>query len=61
MNGSATLTHDGPPGAVIVEAAIANFTVTPSIIQPVKFEARPALHDQLRLLNTVGIYQQHIL
>ena len=38
LNGSATLTHDGPPGAVIAEAAIANFAVTPNIIQPVKFE-----------------------
>ena len=38
LNGSATLTHDGPPGAIIAEAAIANFAVTPNIIQPVKFE-----------------------
>ena len=37
LNGSATLTHNAPPGAVIAEAAIANFAVTPNIIQPVRF------------------------
>ena len=38
LNGAARFTHDGSPGSVIAEAAIANFTVTPNIIQPVKFQ-----------------------
>lgn len=38
LNGAARFTHDGSPGSLIAEAAIANFTVTPSIIQPVKFQ-----------------------
>jgi hypothetical protein len=43
--GTATFTHDGPPGAVIVEAAIANFSSNPAYVQPVKFEAvRQATH-----------------
>ena len=43
--GTATFTHDGPPGAVIVEAAIANFSSSPAYVQPVKFEAvRQATH-----------------
>ena len=31
--------HDGPPGALTVEADIANFSSVPAFIQPVKFEA----------------------
>jgi uncharacterized repeat protein (TIGR01451 family) len=37
--GTARFVHDGPPGAVTAEAAIANFSITPSYIQPVKFQA----------------------
>lgn len=37
--GTARFTHDGPPGAVLIEAAIANFSLTPPYIQPVKFDA----------------------
>ena len=37
--GTAKFTHNGPPGAVIVEAAIANFSSNPAYVQPVKFEA----------------------
>lgn len=40
LNGSATLTHNGTPGAIICEAAIANFSVAPGVIQPVKFQRR---------------------
>jgi uncharacterized repeat protein (TIGR01451 family) len=36
--GTARLTHDGPPGALLAEAAIANFSTTPAYIQPVKFK-----------------------
>jgi uncharacterized repeat protein (TIGR01451 family) len=37
--GAARFTHDGPPGALVIEAAIANFSISPPYIQPVKFEA----------------------
>lgn len=37
--GTATLVHDGPPGAIQATAAIANFSSTPAYVQPVKFEA----------------------
>jgi len=37
--GTARLTHDGPPGAFVAEAAIANFSITPAYVQPVKFQA----------------------
>jgi hypothetical protein len=37
--GNARLTHDGPPGAIVAVAAIANFTSTPAYVQPVKFLA----------------------
>jgi len=37
--GTARFTHDGPPGAVIAEAAIANFSISPAYVQPVKFLA----------------------
>ena len=36
--GTARLTHNGPPGAILAEAAIANFTITPAYIQPVKMQ-----------------------
>ena len=36
--GTAKLTHDGPPGAIAVEAAIANFSFSPAYAQPVKFQ-----------------------
>jgi hypothetical protein len=39
LTGTARLTHDGPPGALTVEADIANFTTSPAYIQPVRFEA----------------------
>lgn len=35
--GTARFTHDGPPGAFVVEAAVANFSLTPTYVQPVKF------------------------
>jgi uncharacterized repeat protein (TIGR01451 family) len=37
--GTARFVHDGPPGAVVAEAAIANFTISPAYVQPVKFQA----------------------
>jgi uncharacterized repeat protein (TIGR01451 family) len=37
--GTARLTHDGPPGAIVAEAAIANFTISPAYVQPVKLQA----------------------
>jgi len=37
--GTATVSHDGPPGAILVEADIANFTLSPPYIQPVKFQS----------------------
>jgi len=37
--GTARFTHDGPPGAIVVEAAIANFSISPAYVQPVKFQA----------------------
>jgi len=37
--GTARFTHDGPPGAVVAEAAIANFAISPAYVQPVKFQA----------------------
>ena len=37
--GTARFTHDGPPGAFIVEADIANFTFTPAYVQPVRFRS----------------------
>jgi hypothetical protein len=35
--GIAIFTHTGPPGAILADAAIANFTITPPYNQPVKF------------------------
>jgi hypothetical protein len=37
--GTARFTHDGPPGAIVAEAAIANFSISPAYVQPVKFQA----------------------
>jgi uncharacterized repeat protein (TIGR01451 family) len=37
--GTARFTHNGPPGAVLIESAIANFTISPAYVQPVKFQA----------------------
>jgi hypothetical protein len=37
--GTAKMTHDGPPGAILVEADIANFSLSPPYIQPVKFQS----------------------
>jgi hypothetical protein len=39
LTGTATFTHDGPPGAVSAEAAIANFSLNPAYVQPVKFQS----------------------
>jgi uncharacterized repeat protein (TIGR01451 family) len=39
QTGTARFTHDGPPGAIIAETAIANFSISPAYVQPVKFEA----------------------
>jgi uncharacterized repeat protein (TIGR01451 family) len=36
--GTARFTHDGPPGALVIEAAIANFSISPAYVQPVKFQ-----------------------
>jgi hypothetical protein len=37
-SGTAKFTHNGPPGAILAEAAIANFTITPTpYFQAVKF------------------------
>lgn len=35
--GTARLSHDGPPGSVVVESAIANFTFASPYVQPVRF------------------------
>lgn len=40
-NGAARFTHDGSPGSVLAEAAIANFAVPPGVIQPVRFQVVP--------------------
>jgi uncharacterized repeat protein (TIGR01451 family) len=37
--GSARFTHNGPPGAIVTEAAIANFSLNPAYVQPVRFQA----------------------
>jgi len=37
--GTARFTHDGPPGSILAEAAIANFAISPAYVQPVKFQA----------------------
>jgi len=45
QTGTARLAHDGPPGAIVAEAAIANFSISPSYVQPVKFQpVREAAH-----------------
>ncbi|PYQ07253.1 MAG: hypothetical protein DMF82_04305 [Acidobacteria bacterium] len=36
--GTARFTHDGPPGAVVAEAAIASFSLNPPYVQPVKLQ-----------------------
>jgi len=38
QTGTARFTHDGPPGAIIAEAAIARFSTSPAYVQPVKFQ-----------------------
>jgi uncharacterized repeat protein (TIGR01451 family) len=35
--GTAKFTHNGPPGSLVLEAAIANFAISPAYVQPVKF------------------------
>jgi uncharacterized repeat protein (TIGR01451 family) len=42
--GTATFTHDGPPGSVLAAAAIANFTFTRPYVQVVRFEATREAH-----------------
>jgi uncharacterized repeat protein (TIGR01451 family) len=37
--GTAKFTHDGPPGSIVAEAAIANFSLSPAYVQTVKFQA----------------------
>ncbi len=39
VTGVARFTHNGPPGSVLIEADVADFTLTPPYIQPVKFQA----------------------
>jgi len=45
-SGTARFTHNGPPGAILAEAAIANFSITPTpYVQVVKFTtARESTH-----------------
>jgi hypothetical protein len=37
QTGTAKFTHGGPPGAFVLETAIANFSINPAYVQPVKF------------------------
>ncbi len=37
--GTARFTHNGPPGAILAESAIASFSINPAYVQPVKFQA----------------------
>jgi hypothetical protein len=37
LSGTAKFAHDGPPGAFLLETAIANFSINPAYVQPVKF------------------------
>ena len=37
--GTSKFTHDGAPGSIVAEAAIANFSISPAYVQPVKFQA----------------------
>jgi hypothetical protein len=39
QTGTARFTHLAPPGAVVAEAAIANFSLSPAYVQPVKFQS----------------------
>ena len=39
LAGTGRLTHDCPPGGILVDAAIANFGTSPAAIIPAKFEA----------------------
>jgi uncharacterized repeat protein (TIGR01451 family) len=36
--GTTKFVHNGPPGSIVTEAAIANFTISPAYVQPVKFQ-----------------------
>jgi len=36
--GTARFIHNGPPGAIVAETAIANFTISPAYVQPVKLQ-----------------------
>jgi hypothetical protein len=36
--GTTKFVHNGPPGSIVAEAAIANFTISPAYVQPVKFQ-----------------------
>ena len=38
QTGTAKFTHNGPPGAFVLETAIANFSISPAYVQPVKFQ-----------------------
>ena len=38
QTGTAKFTHNGPPGAFVLESAIANFNISPAYVQPVKFQ-----------------------
>jgi hypothetical protein len=39
LTGTVRLVHDAPPAALVPEAAIANFSLTPAYVQPVRFQA----------------------
>jgi uncharacterized repeat protein (TIGR01451 family) len=43
MTGTVMFTHDGPPGAVMAEAVVANFSLNPPYVQPVKFKPQREL------------------
>ena len=45
QSGVMRITHDGPPGAILCEASIASFAISPPFLQPVKCAAmREAAH-----------------
>jgi hypothetical protein len=43
LSGTAMFVHDGPPGAILAEADIADFTLTPPYVQRIKFQVQREL------------------
>jgi hypothetical protein len=39
VTGNSRFTHNGPPGAILIESDVGDFTISPPYIQPVKFQA----------------------